>query len=243
MVAPAVYQRKHEKTEATIAARSVAVFEQHRSWRFAHRKADHHPFFMIDGSPVRGADGLESVPTYYVDLHECTCPSHRDGRMACKHMRAVRLWFNAVKRGEIVIPRRMTPGDQVVLEADAAVADELDVATSADALLDAYQAQQVQQREVRQREPEQDWWKTGDGGIVWLQDGDQIGPDDGELRTIGGTSAHAWASGTGVGTSSAVATRKAGLDALWPSCAAAGCSDEPEPRERYCHRHVLVDAF
>jgi SWIM zinc finger len=30
---------------------------------------------------------------------------------------------------------------------------------------------------------------------------------------------------------------------LFPSCAATGCQDDPEPRSRYCHRHVLVDAF
>ena len=33
------------------------------------------------------------------------------------------------------------------------------------------------------------------------------------------------------------------VDDLWPSCQAQGCTDDPEPHERYCHRHVLVDAF
>lgn len=30
---------------------------------------------------------------------------------------------------------------------------------------------------------------------------------------------------------------------LYPVCRATGCQDDPEPREAYCHRHVLVDAF
>jgi hypothetical protein len=29
---------------------------------------------------------------------------------------------------------------------------------------------------------------------------------------------------------------------LYPTCRASGCADDPEPREPYCYRHVLVDA-
>ena len=32
-------------------------------------------------------------------------------------------------------------------------------------------------------------------------------------------------------------------DQIVPACAQDGCNDLPEPRERYCWRHVLVDAF
>jgi hypothetical protein len=39
-----------------------------------------------------------------------------------------------------------------------------------------------------------------------------------------------------------VAARASYAD-LFPSCRAQGCQDDPEPRERYCGRHVLVDAF
>lgn len=31
--------------------------------------------------------------------------------------------------------------------------------------------------------------------------------------------------------------------ALYPQCAVDGCDNDPEPREKYCHKHVLVDAF
>lgn len=30
---------------------------------------------------------------------------------------------------------------------------------------------------------------------------------------------------------------------LYPSCRAQGCQDDPEPGEKDCYRHVLVDAF
>jgi hypothetical protein len=30
---------------------------------------------------------------------------------------------------------------------------------------------------------------------------------------------------------------------VFPRCAEDGCQDGPEPRERHCYRHVLVDAF
>lgn len=171
----AVYQDRIRKTEATIAARAEEVFLQHRRWRFAHRKADGHPFFMMDGSPVARADGTVEAPVYYVDLHDCTCPSHREGHLACKHMRAARLWYAAVKRGEIAVPRRMTAGDAAVLETAAEEAAGLDAAATADALLDAYDAQ---------RERERAWWLRGNGGVVWLETGDRIGPDTEELHTV-----------------------------------------------------------
>jgi hypothetical protein len=38
-------------------------------------------------------------------------------------------------------------------------------------------------------------------------------------------------------------TPKASYSDLFPSCAAKGCTDDPEPGERYCYRHRLVDAF
>jgi hypothetical protein len=174
MASAAVYQSKAAKTEATIAKNATIVFAGYRTWRFAHRKSDNHPFFMMEGSPIRHKDGTEEIPTYYVDLHDCTCPSHRDGRVACKHMRAVRLWFEAVKRGELSVPRRMTAGDRRVLEADHAQNASIDVAEAADALLDAYHAQQATQRASRWAEPEQAWWETG---IVWLKDGDRVAPD------------------------------------------------------------------
>jgi hypothetical protein len=30
---------------------------------------------------------------------------------------------------------------------------------------------------------------------------------------------------------------------LYPVCLATGCQDDPEPREQFCYRHQLVDAF
>jgi hypothetical protein len=36
---------------------------------------------------------------------------------------------------------------------------------------------------------------------------------------------------------------KASYSDFFPSCRAAGCDNDPEPRERYCHKHVLVDGF
>jgi hypothetical protein len=216
MASAQVYQDRYAKTEATIAARSREVFAGYRTWRFAHRKRDNHPFFMIDGSPVRGADGVEVVPTYYADLHDCTCPSHQDGHLACKHMRAVRLWFEAVKRGEIAIPRRLTAGDRRVLERDADEVEALDVAHAADALLDAYHAQQARRRRDRYREPERPWWTTPNGGIVWLQEGDRIGPD------------------TEVDVPTSVPVL---------GCSQPGCEDPRAPHEEWCPRHALVDAF
>jgi hypothetical protein len=181
----AVYQTRAAKTQATIEANARGVFAAYRSWRFAHRKSDNHPFFMVDGSPVRVPSGDLVTPTYYVDLHDCTCDSHRKGRVACKHMRAVRLWFEAVKRGEIVVYRRMTAGDRAALEADSLLVEELDVAEAADSLLDTYHEQQARRRASRLAEPEQDWWLTGDnGGIVWLQEGDRIGPDTAMERPV-----------------------------------------------------------
>lgn len=31
--------------------------------------------------------------------------------------------------------------------------------------------------------------------------------------------------------------------ALFPECAVDGCDLDPEPHEKYCHKHVLVDAY
>lgn len=213
-----VYQRKLVRTQATIEARAVEVFEQHRSWRFCHRKSDWHPFFMMEGSPLRRPDGTDETPTYGVDLHDCTCPSHRQGRQACKHMKAVRLWFEAVRRGEIVVPRRMTARDHATLEADSALSDQLDTAEAADGLLDAYHQQQAKRRADAYADPATDWWLTETGGLVWLQAGDKIGPDTGQLREIG-------------------------VPSSVPACQQADCEDPCVEGERWCERHVLVDAF
>lgn len=174
MASAAVYQSRAAKTEATIRARSLEVFAGYKAWRFAHRKSDNHPFFMIDGSPTKQPDGTVVIPTYYTDLHRCTCPSHTDGRVACKHMRAVRLWFEAVKRGEIVVPRRMTAGDRSILEAEHAENEAMDVAEAADSLLDTYHAQLAKERAARFAESDTDWLDTG---IVWLREGDRVHPD------------------------------------------------------------------
>lgn len=32
-------------------------------------------------------------------------------------------------------------------------------------------------------------------------------------------------------------------EALYPTCQEHGCDNDPEPKELYCWRHVLVDAF
>ena len=58
----AVYQPRADagrraKQAATIQARATEVLRSHPSWRFCHRKADGHPFFMLEGSPVRQPDG------------------------------------------------------------------------------------------------------------------------------------------------------------------------------------------
>jgi hypothetical protein len=218
---PQARRTRAERTEATIKANAQVVFQGYRAWRFCHRKSDNHPFFMIDGSPVRQPDGTERRPTYYVDLHSCDCPSHRDGRVACKHMRAVRLWFEAVKQGEIVVPRRMTRADTALLTAAAAVAGELDIAESADALLDAYQAQQRQQRSDRWAGPEQAWWQRDDGGIVWLQEGDRVYPD------------------------TAPEVPPSVTEPADPAlrCRALHCADDDVDVDGFCPRHALVDAF
>lgn len=211
---PEARRLRAEKTAATIAANAAVVFRGYRTWRYCHRKADGHPFFMLEGSPVRQPDGSEKVPTYSVDLHDCECPSHRDGKVACKHMQAVRLWFEAVKRGEIVVPKRMTPADAAVLEADAAVAVELDVAEAADAMLDAYHEDLRRREAARFREPEQAWWERPDGGIVWLMPGDRIGPDTAPPVEVGAE-----------------------------PCRARGCEILDVDPDGYCARHALVDAF
>lgn len=36
---------------------------------------------------------------------------------------------------------------------------------------------------------------------------------------------------------------KKGYAELYPTCDASGCTDDPEPKESYCWRHTLVDAF
>lgn len=33
------------------------------------------------------------------------------------------------------------------------------------------------------------------------------------------------------------------IEELWATCKASGCDEDPEPREQFCFRHVLVDAF
>ncbi len=33
------------------------------------------------------------------------------------------------------------------------------------------------------------------------------------------------------------------IEDLWPTCRVVACDDDPEPREDFCWRHMLVDAF
>lgn len=146
-----------------------------RRWLFAHRRADNHPFFMMQGSPVRSEDGGLSTPTYYVDLHDCTCDSHRRGFVACKHMLAARLWMDAYRRGEVTLPRSITQADTDLLEAASLIAEDLDVANAADCLLDQYDA--IQAKAKAAVKPAHDWWLTDSGAPVWLASGDTYAPD------------------------------------------------------------------
>jgi len=65
------------------SVRALAVLTTADRWIKGHRKGDGRPFFAIPGSA--GA-------IYYTDTRDCTCPDHRERRLACKHVLAVRLW-------------------------------------------------------------------------------------------------------------------------------------------------------
>lgn len=180
MTSPAVYQERYEKAERKRQEAAKGLLEYHlsgiRRWRFAHRKSDNHPFFIIDGTEtIDRKTGARHTPVYYTDLHECTCDSHTKGRVACKHILAVRLWFDGYKRGDIQAPRCASKADNDILEAASAIAESLDVANAADALLEKYEADQAKRRAAAR--PAVDWWETDTGGIVWLQEGDTITPD------------------------------------------------------------------
>lgn len=99
-----MYQAPDGTAEAKRQASAVQVFQNSGRWHYAHRRKDGHPYFLIPGTPIRHRDGQVSTPAYYVDLHSCTCGSHMRGRVACKHILAVRLWHAAWKRGEVTAP-------------------------------------------------------------------------------------------------------------------------------------------
>jgi hypothetical protein len=163
---PEALQRATEKRQE--AARELLEYHLSgiRRWLYAHRKDDGHPFFVIQGSVVRHRDGGVSAPVYWTDLHDCTCDSHRKGFVACKHMLAVRLWFDLYKRGAIPLPRSAVAGDADVLEQASRIAEDLDVAGAADSLLDQYDARLAAERaSVR---PARDWWLADDGSSIFL---------------------------------------------------------------------------
>lgn len=172
-----VYQPdRHARAAEKRAEAARELLEYHlsgiRPWLYAHRKQDGHPFFVIQGTVVHHRDGGVSTPVHWTDLHDCTCDSHRKGLVACKHMLAVRLWHEAVKRGEVALPRNATRRDADLLEQASRIAEDLDIAEAADALLDRYEAEQ--RAAVR---PAREWWLTDAGAPVWLAPEDGYAPD------------------------------------------------------------------
>lgn len=163
-MATAVYQGKPVAVEKRNAA-AAAIYRKAAGWSPGRRKADGHPFFIIPGTPVRQKDGTVVEVAYWVDQNNCTCDSRRWNRGACKHMLAVRLWFAAWQRGDIILPARYTRRDRELLEAAAAATGELDQADEADRLLFEYEAERAQVR----NEPATAWWAGDDGRPVWLK--------------------------------------------------------------------------
>lgn len=170
----AVYQDRYVKAEMKRVESGRELLGYHLAginrWLFAHRRSDSHPFFMIYGS---------SPQPYYTDLHDCTCDSHQKGRVACKHMLAVRMWFEAYKLGEISLPTTATRSDMSLIAEASAIAEAVDVAMAADCLLDQYDAahpDQAHSKPVPSAEAV-DWWMTDEGAPVWLRAGDTYAPD------------------------------------------------------------------
>jgi hypothetical protein len=175
----AVYQDKAAKR----AAAAAEIFAGHRTWSYGRRRADGHPFFVVPGSPVRERqpDGsmLERPVAWYADQNGCNCDARKwASGEPCKHMLAVRLWFEAWKRGEIVIPARATSRDRAVLEAEHAAIEDRDAAAATSARIEKelfYRAKEAatQREDVAKLE----WWQHDDGRPVWLQPEDRYEPD------------------------------------------------------------------
>jgi hypothetical protein len=107
---------------------AIGLFERHASgadrWQFGHRKRDGKAFFGVPSSepPKPGQARLYHL----ADQNDCSCDDRRrkielDREHACKHMLAVRLWFEAFKRGEVGVPGQgtLTSRDRAELHADA----------------------------------------------------------------------------------------------------------------------------
>lgn len=174
-----VYQDRYATAEQKRIESAKELLGYHLSgitrWLFAHRRADNHAFFIVPGTSTPA----DPTPVYYTDLHDCTCPSHKKGYVACKHMLAVRMWFAAYKAGEIVLPGTATRYDTDVLEAASTIAHELDIANAADCLLDQYDAAQAKATPAPRVASNEavDWWLSDSGAPVWLMEGDTYAPD------------------------------------------------------------------
>lgn len=153
-----------------------------KQWLFAHRRGDGRPCFIIPGTPARPRKGSAETPArvaWYTDLHGCNCPPRRQWKTGepCKHMLAVRLWFDAYQRGEIALPPRATSADAAALVADAAAIPEMDAAAAADAVSDLYDYEQAKAAEAALPPVALDWWQADDGRPVWLTSEDRYEPD------------------------------------------------------------------
>jgi hypothetical protein len=122
---------------------------------------------------------LERPVAWYADQNGCNCDARKwASGEPCKHMLAVRLWFEAWKRGEIVIPARATSRDRAVLEAEHAAIEDRDAAAATSARIEKelfYRAKEAatQREDVAKLE----WWQHDDGRPVWLQPEDRYEPD------------------------------------------------------------------
>jgi hypothetical protein len=158
-----------------------ALFELHVSgrdrWQLGHRKRDGKAFFWVPSSrPTRPGE-----PKLYhgTDQNDCSCDDRQrradsDREHACKHMLAVRLWYQAFKRGEIGVPGQgqLSQDDRRDLAEGARRVDEQ--ATQAD--VDDWREWDRDLAREAGRAP--GYARTAqDGRPVWLQPGDRWGDD------------------------------------------------------------------
>jgi hypothetical protein len=116
----------HRRTDVTIEVsttdkrdgKALALFARHGEWQQGHTK-DGRPFFAVPGS--------EPGLFHLADQTDCSCPDRRERGVACKHMRAVRLWMAAYQTGAVAPrPRPATPA---VVD-DSGLGDELVILTA-----------------------------------------------------------------------------------------------------------------
>jgi hypothetical protein len=175
-------RRKHgEQRHVDRRGEARKLFERHTSgadrWQFGHRKRDGKAFFGVPSS----RPGRPGEPRLYhlADQNDCSCDDRRrkselDREHACKHMLAVRLWYQAFKRGEVGVPGQgvLSSRDRAELLADAEqvarVAREGDVDDWPE--WDRDLARETGRSPVSHR-------TSRDGRPVWLQPGDRWGDE------------------------------------------------------------------